>query len=356
MTKVFVLISGGVDSSVSALLLKKEKYEIVGAHIECFGYCNPKDSEDARLVAEILSIPFYVFDLTEEFEDKVIQYFVRTYAEGLTPNPDVRCNEFLKFGIFFDKALSLGGDFVASGHYARKLEKDGKVYLMSAKDENKDQTYFLWSIKREKLERIIFPIGDYYKKEVRTIAKKHNLPTADKKESMGICFVGTVKLRDFLQKYLKPKEGEIIDINGKILGKHPGYYFFTEGQRHGLNIRVGGGPYYVVGKLKDKNIVVVAPSNHPSLFTKKVYLTEINLLAEELLNSKTNVLARFRHRQPLVPAIFDLEEKSVQFKEPQKMVSPGQSLVMYSKDGIVLGGGIIIKREPEITDFLKLPQ
>lgn len=348
-------MSGGVDSSVAALLLK-EKYQVVGAHIECFGYCNPKDAEDARLVAEILKIPFYVFDLTEEFEDKVMQYFTRTYAEGLTPNPDVRCNEFIKFGAFFDKALRLDGDLIASGHYARKIEKNGQVYLLRAKDNNKDQTYFLWAIKREKLKKIIFPIGDYLKSGVRQIAREHNLPTAEKKESMGICFVGTVKLREFLQKFLQPIEGEIVDINGKVLGKHSGYFFFTEGQRHGLNIKTGGGPYYVAGKIKEQNLVIVAPKDHPALFTKKIYLTETNFLAEELLRQKTEVLVRFRHRQPLVKAIFNLPEKSIEFFEPQKMVSPGQSAVIYNQEGILLAGGVILKREPEITDFVKLAQ
>lgn len=355
MKKTFVLMSGGVDSSVAALLLK-DKYQVIGAHIECSGYCNPQDSEDARLVAEKLQIPFYVFDLTEEFENKVIQYFTNTYAQGLTPNPDIKCNEFIKFGVFFEKALSLEGDYIASGHYAQIVHLNGKTYLKQAKDKNKDQTYFLWALKKEKLPKIIFPIGKYTKEQVREIAKKNKLPTANKKESMGICFIGTVKPRNFLQKFLQPQKGEIIDIDGNVLGEHPGYFFFTEGQRHGLNIKTGGGPYYVAGKIKEKNLVVVAPKEHPALFTKKIYLTETNFLAEELLTERTEVLVRFRHRQPLVKAIFNLSEKSIEFLEPQKMISPGQSAVIYNQKGIVLGGGVIYKREPEIIDFVKLAQ
>ncbi len=354
--KVFVLMSGGVDSSVSALLLKLNNYETIGAHIQCFGYCNPQDEEDARRVAEKLKIPFYVFEFTEEFENKIIDYFVKTYANGLTPNPDVRCNEFIKFGSFFEKAMNLQTDFVASGHYAKILKVNNKYYLQQPKDLNKDQTYFLWSIKRDYLEKIIFPLADYYKSEVREIARKYELPVAEKKDSMGICFIGTVKLREFLSKYLKPRKGFIIDIEGNILGEHGGYYFYTEGQRHGLNIKTGQGPYYVVGKIKENNLVVVAKEGHPSLFSQKVYLIEVNLLAEELLKAKTEVLVRFRHRQPLVKATFHRDNNLIIFEKPEKMIAPGQSIVMYNNQGIVLGGGVILKREPDFTDFLKMNQ
>jgi tRNA-specific 2-thiouridylase len=393
--KISVLLSGGVDSSVSALLLKKKGYELVGIHLHCFDFCNPQDAEDARKVAEILNIPFYVFDLTEEFEDKVINYMIRTYEQGLTPNPDVYCNQFIKFGVFFDKALNLGYDFVASGHYARtqtnadytqtnadknsllgfvpdtlpgfKQDKSGNypsnsygrhpdknieslrtsayVHLLTSKDKEKDQTYFLWKVEKEKFSKIIFPVGDFLKNEVREIAKKYNLPTAEKKESMGICFVGQVKLKEFLSQYLKPKEGKIIDTQGRILGTHPGYFYFTEGQRHGLNIKVGGGPYYVAQKIPEENLIIVAKEDDPLLYTQKIEITEVNILEEKILNKEEIVEVRFRHRQPLVKAKVNIEKSEVEFLEPQKMVAPGQSIVFY-KDELVLGGGIILKRTP----------
>jgi tRNA-specific 2-thiouridylase len=339
--KISVLLSGGVDSSVSALLLKEKGYDLVGIHLHCFDFCNPQDAEDARKVAEILNIPFYVFDLTEEFEDKVINYMVRTYEQGLTPNPDVYCNQFIKFGVFFDKAIDLGYDFVASGHYA----KTQNGHLLTSKDKEKDQTYFLWKVEKEKFSKIIFPVGDLLKSEVREIAKKYNLPTAEKKESMGICFVGQVKLKEFLSQYLKPKEGKIIDTQGRILGTHPGYFYFTEGQRHGLNIKVGGGPYYVAQKIPEENLIIVAKEDDPLLYTQKIEITEVNILEEKILNKEEIVEVRFRHRQPLVKAKVNIEKSEVEFLEPQKMVAPGQSIVFY-KDELVLGGGIILKRTP----------
>jgi tRNA-specific 2-thiouridylase len=339
--KISVLLSGGVDSSVSALLLKEKGYDLVGIHLHCFDFCNPQDAEDARKVAEILNIPFYVFDLTEEFEDKVINYMVRTYEQGLTPNPDVYCNQFIKFGVFFDKAIDLGYDFVASGHYA----KTQNGHLLTSKDKEKDQTYFLWKVEKEKFSKIIFPVGDLLKSEVREIAKKYNLPTAEKKESMGICFVGQVKLREFLSQYLKPKEGKIIDTQGRILGTHPGYFYFTEGQRHGLNIKVGGGPYYVAQKIPEENLIIVAKENDPLLYTQKIEITEVNILEKEILDKEEIVEVRFRHRQPLVKAKVNISKSEVEFLEPQKMVAPGQSIVFY-KDELVLGGGIILKRTP----------
>jgi tRNA-specific 2-thiouridylase len=339
--KISVLLSGGVDSSVSALLLKEKGYDLVGIHLHCFDFCNPQDAEDARRVAEILNIPFYVFDLNEEFEDKVINYMIRTYEQGLTPNPDVYCNQFIKFGVFFDKAIDLGYDFVASGHYA----KTQNGHLFTSKDKEKDQTYFLWKVEKEKFSKIVFPVGDFLKSEVREIAKKYNLPTAEKKESMGICFVGQVKLREFLSQYLKPKEGKIIDTQGRVLGTHPGYFYFTEGQRHGLNIKVGGGPYYVVQKIPEENLIIVAKENDPLLYTQKIEITEVNILEKEILDKEKIVEVRFRHRQPLVKAKINIEKSEVEFLEPQKMIAPGQSIVFY-KDELVLGGGIILKRIP----------
>ncbi|GBD34370.1 tRNA-specific 2-thiouridylase MnmA [bacterium HR35] len=361
MTRVAVLMSGGVDSSVAALLLKNQGYEITGFYLNYTPYCNPQDELDARRVAEILGIKFYSLDITEEFEEKIINYFVKSYENGLTPNPDVFCNDLIKFGIFLDKALNLNFEKIATGHYARILKDENGYHLLAGKDKNKDQSYFLWKIKKDKLEKIIFPIGELTKEEVRKIASENNFPNAFKKGSSGICFVGPVKLREFLNNYLKPKEGLIIDTKGNILGKHPGYFYFTEGQRHGLNIKIGGGPYYVVKKIPEENLIVVAKEGEPVLYTKRIEITEINILEKEILEKEEIFDVRFRYRQPLVKAKLILTNNTefielkqnlqnssvksayVEFLEPQKMIAPGQSIVFY-KDDLVLGGGIIKRK------------
>lgn len=344
MTKVAVLMSGGVDSSVAALLLKNQGYEVTGFYLNYTPYCNPKDELDARRVAEILGIKFYSLDITEEFEEKIINYFVKSYEAGLTPNPDVFCNDLIKFGIVLEKALSLGFEKIATGHYSKIIQDKLGFHLLQGKDKNKDQSYFLWTIKKEKLEKLIFPLGDLTKDEVRKIASENSFPNAFKKGSSGICFVGPIKLRDFLKNYLSPKEGLIIDTRGKILGKHPGYFYFTEGQRHGLNIKTGGGPYYVVKKIPEENLIVVAKQNDPALLTKKIIIDEINILEPEILKNEEIIQVRFRYRQPLVKAKVNLNENVVEFLEPQKMIAPGQSIVFFFKD-YVLGGGIILKKE-----------
>jgi len=347
MNKVLVLMSGGIDSSVAALLLKNKGFEVVGFYLNYTPYCNPRDEEDARRVAEILNIPFYSLDITQEFEEKIIKYFVESYERGLTPNPDVLCNDLIKFGIILEKALSLGFEKVASGHYA-KIIKNNDFHLLAGKDKNKDQSYFLWKIKKEKLERIIFSIGEFTKEEVRKIASQNNFPNAYKKGSSGICFVGPIKLREFLKNYLQPKPGLIIDTKGNILGKHPGYFYFTEGQRHGLNIKTGKGPYYVVKKIPKENLVIVAREGEPELYTSQIEVIDLNILERDIIKSENLIEARFRYRQPLVKAKVEINEEEkakVEFLEPQRMIAPGQSIVFYKKD-LVLGGGIISKRIP----------
>lgn len=347
MNKVLVLMSGGIDSSVAALLLKNKGFEVVGFYLNYTPYCNPRDEEDARRVAEILNIPFYSLDITQEFEEKIIKYFVESYERGLTPNPDVFCNDLIKFGIILEKALSLGFEKVASGHYA-KIIKNNDFHLLAGKDKNKDQSYFLWKIKKEKLERIIFSIGEFTKEEVRKIASQNNFPNAYKKGSSGICFVGPIKLREFLKNYLQPKPGLIIDTKGNILGKHPGYFYFTEGQRHGLNIKTGKGPYYVVKKIPKENLVIVAREGELELYTSQIEVIDLNILERDIIKSENLIEARFRYRQPLVKAKIEINEEEkakVEFLEPQRMIAPGQSIVFYKKD-LVLGGGIISKRIP----------
>jgi len=343
MAKVIVLMSGGVDSSVSALLLKQQGYELIGLYLNYTPYCNPQDELDARQIAQILNIPFYSLDITQEFEEKIIDYFVKTYEKGLTPNPDVFCNKLIKFGIIFEKGLSLGADFLATGHYARIVLDNKGYHLLAGLDKNKDQSYFLWGLEKNKLSKIIFPVGNLTKEEVRKIALENSFPNALKKGSSGICFVGPVKLREFLSKYLTPKEGLIIDTKGKILGTHPGYFYFTEGQRHGLNIKTGGGPYYVVKKIPEENLVIVAQKGDPALYTSEIKITDLNILEEDVLKERDVVLARFRYRQPLVKVKVNLKENTVTFIEPQLMIAPGQSIVFYEND-MVLGGAVISQK------------
>ncbi|TSC88859.1 MAG: tRNA-specific 2-thiouridylase [Parcubacteria group bacterium Gr01-1014_3] len=361
--RVFVGMSGGVDSSVAAALLKKEGYDVVGVHLKCFNVdgCAAEDAEDARRAAEHLNIPFYAFDYEQEYKDLVVKYMVDGYKKGITPNPDVMCNKEIKFGLFYKKALEMGADFVATGHYAllRELKVPSsklKVRMIAiAKDKNKDQSYFLWTLKPEQLKHCLFPVGDYTKPQVRKLAEKFGLHNATKKDSQGICFLGQVSLPDFLAKYIKPKKGAILDIHGNEIGEHHGAHFYTIGQRHGLGVGGSDKPLYVASKDIKKNIVVVAEGeDNPALYRKEVVLTDVNLFFEPLslrgAKRRGNltaipVSARVRYRQPLQPAVltlnFKLKTGELKFHRPMKFVAPGQSAVFYDKKGTMLGGGII---------------
>ena len=244
---VFVGMSGGVDSSVAAALLSAEGYDVVGIHLRCFNVdgCAARDAEDARRAAETLGIPFYTLDFEEEYKTKVVSYMVDGYRQGITPNPDVMCNREIKFGLFLKKALEMGADFVATGHYVKKEERRKKKELKThssfiiphlslsiAKDGNKDQSYFLWTLTQDDLKHCLFPIGEYKKPEVRKLAKKYNLPNAEKKDSQGICFLGQVTLSDFLKDYIPEKKGAVVTESGEKIGEHIGAHFYTIGQRH----------------------------------------------------------------------------------------------------------------------------
>ena len=351
--KVFVGLSGGVDSSVTALLLKQAGHEVIGVHLRCFNVdgCGEKDANDARRVAEELKIPFYVFDYEEEYKKRVVEYMVAGYERGETPNPDVMCNREIKFGLFFEKAMILGADLVATGHYAQV--KDGK--LLAALDKNKDQSYFLWAIKKDQLEKIVFPIGKLLKSEVREIAKKACLLTADKKDSQGVCFLGQITLEDFLSDYLPKKKGRVINEKGEEVGEHLGAQFYTIGQRQGLDLKdknkrlgvkgeVVTKAHYVSDKDVVKNeVMVVEGADNDLLFKKEMELRDLNWLSEVVMPLK--VSARVRYRQPLFEA--DLFEKDGEMfliaKEPQKFVALGQSVVFYNDKGLVIGGGVIHK-------------
>ena len=372
--KVFVGMSGGVDSSVTALLLKKKGYDVVGVFMRSYNIdgCAETDAEDARRVAGKLGIPFYVWDFEEEYKKKVVDYMVEGYRKGLTPNPDVMCNKEIKFGLFLEKALKFGADYVATGHYVRIKKTGGRFSLYAAKDKNKDQSYFLWTLNQKQLKHCLFPIGDYQKSEVRAIAKKAGLSTAEKKDSQGICFLGRVKLDDFLTQYIKPKTGQVRlalkDGSYKVIGKHSGAHFFTIGQRHGLTSgdwkRTPGAskPFYVAEKNVRKNTIVVAEGeDDESLFRKEIEFIDVNFINPQhshiLENVRMSVMARVRYRQPLVKAtLVPVTENKISinqrnrhpsvyriiFNNPIKFVAAGQSAVFYSKTGEMLGGGIIL--------------
>jgi len=369
---VFCAISGGVDSSVAALLLKKQGYDVTGIFMRCYNLdgCAERDAEDARRVAEHIGIPFYIFDFEEEYKKQVVEYMVEGYRAGITPNPDVMCNKEIKFGLFLKKALALGANYVATGHYIRLRRnfeinskfkiQNSKFTLWQAKDLNKDQSYFLWTLIQEQLEYCLFPIGDYLKSEVREMARKAGLPTAEKKDSQGICFLGKVGVRDFLKNYIKPKKGVVLDAEGRKIGEHDGAQFYTIGQRHlgirnqesGIRGRHETKPYYVVDKnIKTNTIVVAEGENNSALFQKKIEIKNVNFINLEHTNilenvgmSGMSVFARMRYRQPLSSAkIYNLKSKTYNlvFDEPQKFVAPGQSAVFYSAREEMLGGGVI---------------
>ncbi len=339
MTSIYVGMSGGVDSSVTAALLVEQGYEVTGVYMKNWSQDLPgmkcpwaEDLADAKRVAVQLGIDFKVFDFEREYKQKVVDYMIDEYKLGRTPNPDVMCNQEVKFKLFLDAALEDGADMIATGHYART--ENGK--LLKAVDENKDQTYFLYRVTKQALEKTLFPLGGYTKAEVRELAKARGLWTAGKKESMGVCFVGSVGMREFLSQYITTRPGNIIDkATGTTLGRHDGAIFYTLGQRHGMD--VGGGlPYYVVGKNMDTNEVYVSTNlNDGEMWRENIELQSIHAIGE-LLDGEYTV--RLRHRGALVPTT--LQGGTLQLAEAQRAVTPGQSAVLYRGDECV-GGGIV---------------
>ncbi len=341
-------LSGGVDSSVAAYLLKKEGYNVAGVHLRCWNEagCDVREAEDARRVAECLDIPFYVFDLEKEYRERVVEYMIEGYRNGITPNPDVVCNREIKFGLFLDRALKMGADYVATGHYVRIRRYHGPFTLFEAEDKNKDQSYFLWTLTQEQLRHCLFPLGSYLKEEVRRIAKSANLPTAGKKDSQGICFVGKVTLAEFLSRYIPEESGAVLTVNGEVIGEHRGAQFYTIGQRHtGADYRKKTQiPYYIADKNMTKNTITVAEGgDNPKLYRQKVNLDGLNFINpknRQFSRGDMPVLARVRYRQPLARAV--LKGNELVFDRLQKFVAPGQSAVFYSDRGEMLGGGVIV--------------
>lgn len=394
MKRVVVGLSGGVDSSVAAYLLQQQGYEVIGLfmknwHDDSVTISNEcpwlEDSNDALLVAEKLGIPFQTVDLSEQYKEKIVDYMFAEYEKGRTPNPDVLCNREIKFDVFMKIALSLGADFVATGHYCRKgeTEVDGKkVYqLLSGVDTNKDQSYFLCQLSQEQLKKSLFPIGELTKPEVRAVAAEMELVTADKKDSQGLCFIGKVRLPEFLQQKLQPKDGLIYEIHsnqeiytsekpnhnsleeslafeaaavnykpemGKAVGKHQGAHYFTVGQRKGLN--VGGTPealFVIATDVKTNAIYTGQGSSHPGLFKKALFVekSEIHWIRTDMAleNGQTmDVMARIRYRQELQKATLHQFENGmyVAFDQPQSAITEGQFVAWYLNDELV-GSGVI---------------
>lgn len=356
-TKVIVAMSGGVDSSVAAALLKKRGFypelgrrvEVTGMFMKCWSAddplgenCSSSDDERmARLAAAKIGIPFYSINLVKEYKEKVVEYLLNGYKKGITPNPDVMCNKEIKFGLFFEKAMSLGADYIATGHYAR-IEQKGREYsIFAGRDENKDQSYFLSFINPALLSKILFPIGEYKKSEVRKMARDFSLPNAARKDSQGICFVGKVNFTEFLKRYIAPKKGDIIDTKGNILGQHDGAVYYTIGQRQGLGL--ANGPYFVIDKDVKKNIVVVS-KNENDLYQNEVKVKNLNWFSEIKTDNPIEVKAQIRYRQ--IPAISNLtldstgKRGTLVFKEPQRAITPGQLAVIYQGDQMIAGGVI----------------
>ena len=391
--KVIVALSGGVDSSVAALILKKQGYHVIGIfmknwHDESVTISNEcpwlEDSNDALIISEKLGIPFQVIDLSKEYKKRIVDYMFREYKEGRTPNPDILCNKEIKFDVFLSKAESLGADYIATGHYCRKKEsKKGnkKIYkLIEGKDNTKDQSYFLCQLNQIQLSKVLFPIGDLKKTDVRKIAKENGLITANKKDSQGLCFVGKIKLPEFLQQKLKIKRGKIIKVapdekifkkvlknvkdenylkksvqkykysesSGEMIGYHDGAHFFTIGQRKGLQIGGFKKPLFVIEKDVKKNIIYVGEGeNHPGLYRQGLLIksNDINWLRPDLkisLNSSEKILARIRYRQTLKPAQIFIRKEGLYlvFNKKQKSISSGQFAAWY-KEKELIGSGII---------------
>jgi len=352
--KVFVGLSGGVDSSVSASLLKRQGYDVTGVFIKVwqpeFVKCDwREDRLDAMRVCAKLDIPFLDLDLEEEYKKEVFDYMIKEYKEGRTPNPDVMCNKSIKFGGFLKFALDSGADYVATGHYAHNFFEEGKFKMLAGKDNNKDQSYFLWTLGQEQLKYILFPVGHLEKPEVRKIAKKDDLLTAEKKDSQGLCFVGMVEMKDFLKRFLPEEKGDILDEEGKVIGEHDGAHYFTIGQRHGFLVTEKtpeDKPYFVVSKDVVKNTIIVSQKlqKKDSFDRKEIIIKNISWISGENPNFDKKYQARIRYRQILQTCKIDstpsTDNLKVIFDEPQKAVSEGQSLVIYDGEEC-LGGGVI---------------
>ncbi|MFV0220049.1 tRNA 2-thiouridine(34) synthase MnmA [Empedobacter falsenii] len=395
MKRVVVGLSGGVDSSVTAYLLKEQGYDVIGLFMRNWNDASVtledecpwiEDSADALLVAKKLDIPFQVIDMSDSYKERIVDYMFNEYEQGRTPNPDVLCNREIKFDLFLKTALELGADYVATGHYARKtstIDENGKeiFQLLKGYDNNKDQSYFLCQLSQDQLSKALFPIGDIEKPEVRRIAQEQGLVTANKKDSQGLCFIGKVSLPEFLQQQLKPKEGVIVEIakdwngykreiptfankyealdfeakgfsykqeDGEIVGKHQGAHYFTRGQRKGLGVGGKVEPLFIIDTDVETNVVYTGQgADHPGLLKKALFIKEeeVHWVREDLTlktDETMEVMARIRYRQPLQKAILHKAENGmyVEFENPQSAITEGQFCAWYVDDEL-LGSGVI---------------
>lgn len=358
-TFVIVGMSGGVDSSVSALLLQQQGYRVEGLFMKNWDeddgseYCTAKaDLADAQKVCDVLGIPLHTINFASEYWDNVFEHFLAEYRAGRTPNPDILCNREIKFKVFLEYATTLGADLIATGHYARRAEIDGHTYLLRSMDTNKDQSYFLHAVGEAEFSRTLFPIGELEKPEVRRIAEQHNLITHNKKDSTGICFIGERRFKDFLQQYLPAQPGNIVTPENKVIGQHAGLMYHTIGQRQGLGIGGVKGaneePWFVVQKDLENNILKVAQGTHnPLLYSNFLRAGQCHWINGAAPATSFTVSAKTRYRQEdqvCHVTLLDNHFLEVHFDEPQRAITPGQSVVFYEGD-VCLGGAIIESTE-----------
>jgi tRNA-specific 2-thiouridylase len=349
--RIVVGMSGGVDSSVTALLLKQQGHEVIGVFMQNWEddndseYCSIKqDALDAMSVADVVGIDMEIVNFAQEYKDRVFSYFLAEYAAGRTPNPDVLCNAEIKFKAFLDYAMELGADCIATGHYARKTERDGLHLLRKAVDETKDQSYFLYRLKQSQLAKSMFPLGEIRKSEVRRLATEAHLPTAAKKDSTGICFIGERPFRAFLQRYLPMQPGEMVTQEGRVMGEHQGLMYYTLGQRKGLGIGGLGEPWFVAAKdMQANRLIVVQGHAHPMLLKHSLSMTDLSWTQDQA-PAAGDYSAKNRYRMPdascVLSGVSD-SQATLTFDEAQWAVTPGQSAVLYQGD-ICLGGGVIM--------------
>ncbi|MBP1914411.1 tRNA 2-thiouridine(34) synthase MnmA [Lederbergia galactosidilytica] len=350
-TRVIVGMSGGVDSSVAAMLLKEQGYDVIGVFMKNwddtdeFGVCTAtEDYEDVIRVCNQLDIPYYSVNFEKQYWDKVFTYFLEEYKSGRTPNPDVICNKEIKFKAFLDYAISLGADYVATGHYARVVRENKKVHMLRGKDENKDQTYFLNQLTEGQLSKVLFPLGDMEKPRVREIAVEANLVTAAKKDSTGICFIGERNFKEFLKGYLPAQKGNMETFDGKVVGEHEGLMYYTIGQRRGLGIGGDGEPWFVMGKDIERNVLYVGQGfHHKKLYSDSILADNVSWISNGDIPDTFECTAKFRYRQPdnkVTVVRLDESKVKVIFHEQIRAIAPGQAVVFYQGEEC-LGGGTI---------------